>query len=69
MSLKSFHIVFVTVSMLLTIVVGLWAVGQYREGAGGFGMLMFGVGSFIGTIALAIYGKYFLKKLKHISYF
>ena len=68
MSLKAFHIVFVIVSMLLTIVVGAWALVQYRDGVG-LGMLWFAIGSFVGTVALAVYGRYFLKKLKHIGYF
>ena len=68
MSLKAFHIIFVIVSTLLTISVGLWAISQYRS-TGSLSMLWFGMGSFAGTIALGVYGRYFLKKLKHISYF
>ena len=67
MSLKSFHIVFVSVSILLTIGFGLWAVRDYQA-AGDRTSLYMGIGSFLVTILLAIYGVWFLKKLKGFSY-
>ncbi len=67
MSLKSFHIVFVSVSILLTVGFGLWAVRDYQA-AGDRTSLYMGIGSFLVTIQLAIYGVWFLKKLKGISY-
>ncbi len=67
MSLKSFHIVFVSVSILLTVGFGLWAVRDYQA-AGDRTSLYMGIGSFLVTILLAIYGVWFLKKLKGFSY-
>ena len=67
MSLKSFHIVFVSVSILLTVGFGLWAVRDYQA-AGDRTSLYMGLGSFLVTILLAIYGVWFLKKLKGFSY-
>ncbi len=67
MSLKSFHIVFVSVSILLTVGFGLWAVRDYQA-AGDRTSLYIGIGSFLVTILLAIYGVWFLKKLKGFSY-
>ncbi len=67
MSLKSFHIVFVSVSILLTVGFGLWAVRDYQA-TGDRASLYMGLGSFLVTVVLAIYGVWFLKKLKGFSY-
>ncbi|MCW5556288.1 MAG: hypothetical protein KIT22_00330 [Verrucomicrobiae bacterium] len=67
MSLKAFHVVFVTVSILLTLVVSSWCFGNYRDG-GSASDLVWGAVSLLAGAGLAIYGKVFLKKFKHISY-
>lgn len=67
MSLKSFHIVFVSVSLLLTLGFGLWAVRDYQV-AGDRTSLYMGIGSFLVMVVLAVYGVWFLKKLKGFSY-
>jgi hypothetical protein len=67
MSLKAFHIVFICASELLALSFGIWSLRAYLAG-GATGQLIFGLGSFVGAVALLAYGWYFLKKLKNISY-
>ena len=67
MSLKAFHIVFITVSTVLAVGFGLWSLRNYFAGEGGLN-LVFGIGSLLAGGALIVYGKYFLKKLKKVSY-
>jgi len=67
MSLKAFHIVFVTVSTILAAGFGVWSLQNYFSGEG-VSNLVFGIGSLLATGALIVYGIYFLKKLKKVSY-
>ncbi len=67
MSLKAFHLVFVTASVLLMLGVAGWCVSQYRDGAGTI-QLVWATLSVACAAALVVYGRIFLKKLKHISY-
>ncbi|MBN8248093.1 MAG: hypothetical protein J0L84_11680 [Verrucomicrobia bacterium] len=67
MSLKAFHVVFVAVSILLTLVVSSWSFGNYRDG-GSARDLAFGIASLLAGAGLAVYGRVFLKKFKNISY-
>jgi len=67
MSLKAFHIVFVSASILLSLMFGVWSVMSYFEG-GPVLDLIFGIGSLAAGVGLVFYGKYVLKKLKNISY-
>ena len=67
MSLKAFHIVFIIFSVALTIGFGVWATRDFAH-SGSWVHLSLGVASFIGSITLARYGVWFLRKLKHVSY-
>ncbi len=67
MSLKAFHVVFVSASILLTLGVGVWALNRYFQEGGNLNLAL-GAGSLLSAIVLGVYGRYFLKKLKHISY-
>jgi hypothetical protein len=67
MSLKAFHVVFITVSILLAFGFSGWEFKAYSEDKGWVD-LAFGLGSGLAGIGLIVYGRYFLKKLKHISY-
>jgi hypothetical protein len=67
MSLKAFHIIFIICSSLLIASLGLWSFLAYQ--AEGKTMLL--VSTALSAAALAgmlWYGKYFLRKLKHIDY-
>jgi hypothetical protein len=65
MSLKGFHIVFITVSTLLALFAGAWClwvdslhgVPAFRIGA---------VASFLAAVTLIIYGVWFYRKMKRL---
>jgi len=67
MSLKAFHVFFISISILFTLGFGIWAVNAF-EHTGDVSDLLMGIGSFLGTVALIIYFRWFLKKLKNESY-
>jgi hypothetical protein len=58
MSLKAFHILFVVVSVALTVGFGIWALSEDRGYTG------WGIASFVAAAALLVYGVTFLQKLK-----
>lgn len=67
MSLKTFHIVFVSIAILLTVGFGIWGIRDYQATDNRTSLYM-GLGSFLVTVVLAVYGVWFLKKLKGVSY-
>ncbi len=60
MSLKAFHLIFVTLLTLLSFGCAAWAFANERPQWGWAGI--------VAGIFVIIYGIYFLKKLKRISY-
>ena len=67
MSLKAFHIFFVTISTILAIGFGLWAIREYSIHHEVMS-LIFGFASLLGAVVLVIYGRWFLRKLKGVGY-
>ncbi len=67
MSLKAFHLVFVTASVLLMLGLTAWCFGNYRRSDASMD-LVWGAVALASAGALLVYGRYFLRKLKHISY-
>lgn len=67
MSLKAFHVFFVAVSVLLAAGVGWWALNEYRH-EGAVANLAMGLASLAGGIGLIVYGRWFLRKLRGVSY-
>jgi hypothetical protein len=67
MSLKAFHIVFIVASILLAFGFAAWSFVSYAHG-GPLLHLWFGAGSLLSGVILVCYSKYFLRKLKDISY-
>jgi hypothetical protein len=66
MSLKAFHVIFVTISVLLCLGFGAWCLGSdYARGR--IAYTLAGYVSFALAIGLVIYGSLFLKKLKDIQ--
>ena len=68
MSLKFFHIFFIILSILLALGFAYWAINGYFTDDHGIGMLLGGIVSIVIGVGLIVYGKYFLKKLKNVSY-
>lgn len=66
MSLRAFHIVFITVSVALMVYLSVWGVREYMAARStmGIGMAVFGV---VGGISLIWYGKRAFGKLKELS--
>jgi len=67
MSLKAFHIVFVTASILLSFGFGVWSLLDYKDN-GKSAELIGGIVSMLVGVALIFYAKAILRKLKNISY-
>lgn len=67
MSLKAFHIIFVAASVGVSLFLGVWSALAYRN-TGAPVHLVFAIASALAIVGLLIYGRYFLRKLKHISY-
>jgi hypothetical protein len=68
MSLKAFHLIFITASSVLALGCGVWALKDFFSPEGRASDLIFGLGSFAAGIGLILYERYFLKKLKKVSY-
>jgi hypothetical protein len=66
-SLKAFHVLFITVSTLFSAGFGLWSVTAYQA-RGEASYLGLGVFSFLAAVTLVVYGGFFLKKMKGVSY-
>ena len=67
MSLKSFHLVFIVISILFSLLFGIWAVVNYGS-SGRTAELLLGIVSLVGAVGMSIYLFFFLKKFKHVSY-
>ena len=64
MSLKQFHIFFITLSILLCISFGVWGLRSYAEDGGGGTDLVLGLLAFIAGAVLIVYGVKVFQKLK-----
>jgi hypothetical protein len=67
MSLKAIHILFIVASMLLCLGFGGWALNNYLA-FDGTTNLIYIICSAVLFLALAVYGRFFLKKLKKVDY-
>ena len=68
MSLKAFHLIFITAACALAFGCAVWGLKDFFSEGGGPGDLLFGLVSLAGGIGLVLYERYFLKKLKKVSY-
>ncbi len=66
MSLRLFHIIFVSVSSFLMIYIIFWSFNQWNHYADNTYLSYLCIG-LISLITLAIYGQKFIKKYKHID--
>lgn len=67
MSLKAFHVFFIGLSIVTAFFFGTWLFLTV-EVADFYLRLGFGVLSYIVGLGLIVYGRYFLRKFKHISF-
>jgi hypothetical protein len=68
MSLKAFHLVFITAAVLLAFGFGAWLLRQYFLPDGGVLQLLFGLSAIAAGVGLIVYERYFLKKTRDMSY-
>ncbi len=66
MSLKAFHLLFISLSIVLAVVFGLWSMDVYRHGES-IGYLVTGLFSFASAIALGFYGTAIFRKFRRIG--
>lgn len=67
MSLKAFHLVFITVCTLFALALGVWGVRDYSDSRAAMSLVL-GVGGIAATPVLLLYGRWFLRKLRNVSY-
>lgn len=67
MSLKAFHVVFIAVSVMLCLGLAAFAFGNFRAFGNGSD-LGWALGALGSAAGLLVYGRYFLRKLRNISY-
>jgi len=67
MSLKAFHLVFVTAAIALAVGCGIWGLKDYWSPGGSPSDLAFGIGSAVAAVGLVAYERYFVKKLKGVK--
>ena len=67
MSLKAFHVFFIAVATLFSAGFGVWSF-RHAATTGSALDIVFGATGILGAVALVVYGVWFLKKLKKVSY-
>jgi hypothetical protein len=67
MSLKTFHVAFVSLCIVLCVGLAAWWIGQWQTGKAAGG-LWFGLGWLVGAVGLVEYGRRALRKMRSISY-
>ena len=68
MSLKAFHLIFITASCVLAFGCSVWEIKNFFSADGKLLDLLFGLGSLVACVGLIFYERYFLKKLKNVGY-
>lgn len=68
MSLKAFHLIFVTASVLLALFCAGWCAYQYLLLERGTGFLFGALGCLGLALGVVAYGRYVLRKLQHLSF-
>ncbi len=67
MSLKAFHIFFIVLSVLTAAFFGTWLLLTDAV-TGGAMRIVFAALSFLAGAGLLVYGRFFLRKFKHLSF-
>jgi hypothetical protein len=68
MSLKAFHVFFITAASTLAFGFGAWLLRAYRSPEGAASDLTWGVAALVAGVGLLVYEGFFIKKLKNVSY-
>lgn len=68
MSLKAFHVIFITAASLMLFGFGAWMLRTYRGPEGEAGDLAWAVAGFSSGAVLLVYEGFFLRKLRNVSY-
>lgn len=68
MSLKTFHIIFVVLTTVVSLFISAWSFVQYFSEERETSDLAMGIGGALAACVLLVYGRYVLKKLRHIGY-
>jgi hypothetical protein len=68
MSLKAFHVIFITAASALAFGFGWWLLREYRSPEGVPSDLTWAVGSIVCGVGLLVYEGFFLRKLKKVSF-
>ena len=68
MSLKAFHVVFITASSALAFGFSVWGFRNFFSPEGSAMDLVYGLGSAGAGVGLIVYERFFLRKLKNVSY-
>ena len=66
LSLRSFHVFFIAVSILLSVWVGVWGIGSYRSGGDASGLAVAALFLLVG-IVLLVYGVKVRRKLRDLD--
>ena len=67
MSLRSIHVVFITASIVLAVLVVVWGVGMYTSGRGSVGHAVFAAASLLSAVGLSVYLVAFVRKTRAIG--
>lgn len=67
MGLRGIHLLFITASIALTIMVAAWGVAMYGTASGHLGHLAFAAGSGMLGVGMAVYLAVFIKKSRAIG--
>ena len=67
MSLKAFHVFFISLSVATAWGFAAWLIDGYGK-SHDIVQLLGGIASILAGAGLVVYGVYFLRKLKHVSY-
>jgi len=68
MSLKTFHVIFITLASLMLFGFGGWMWRAYRGPEGAASDLAWAIAALAAGVGLLVYEGFFLKKLKNVSY-
>ncbi len=68
MSLKAFHVVFITAASAMSFGSAVWMWREYRAPEGAAGDLAWAIGWLLVGVSLLVYERFFLRKLKNVSY-